>query len=273
MVLPPLVVEAEPVLGLRVLTGVVAVPTLIAVVVLGGAWSLAAVLAGVVVGSLELFSLLRAAGYRPLAPLGLAVTIGVVLDPAFPQLGILQVVFPLGAVAAVAWLMQRDDWSGAIVDWALTFVPALYIGGLLRFFVPLRELPDGVLWALIVLVATWSCDTAAYFVGGAVGRTKLAPSISPAKSVEGAVGGVAAAVVVSMLAAPIGGVGVARLIGLGLTIGLCAILGDLIESFVKRQLGAKDSGEILPGHGGMLDRIDGLMLAVAGAYTYVVATA
>ena len=240
--------------------------------VLGGLWALAAILFGVVVGSAELFGLLRAAGYRPLAPLGVAVAAGFVLDAAFPTLGVLQAVLAGAAVAAVTWLMRRDDWSGAVVDWALTFLPALYVGGLLRFFVPLRELPDGTLWALMVLVGTWSCDTAAYFLGRAAGRTKLAPRVSPGKTVEGAVGGIVAAVAVGIVAAPIAGFGVARLAGLGLTIGICAVLGDLIESFVKRQVGAKDSGDILPGHGGMLDRIDGLMLAAAGAYFYVVAT-
>ena len=256
----------------RFLTGIVAVPALVGVTWAGGPWSLAAILFGVVVGTRELFGLLRGAGHRPLEPVGLAVAVGFVVDAAFPALGALPAVLAAAAVGAVGWLMLRDDWSGAVVDWALTFLPAVYVAGLLRFFLPLRELPDGMFWTLMVLVGTWTCDSAAYFVGRAIGRTKLAPRVSPSKSVEGAIGGIAAAVAVAIVVALIADMGPARLAGLGLTVGVGAVLGDLIESFVKRQVGAKDSGDILPGHGGMLDRVDGLMLAVAGAYFYVVAT-
>lgn len=259
-------------LSLRILTGVVAVPTLIALVVLGGVWSLGGILVGVLVGSVELFGLLRAAGHRPLVPLGMAIAVGFVLDSALPFAGLLQATLALGLVVAASWLMRRPDWSGSSVDLALTFLPALYVGGLLQFFMPLRELPDGMFWALMVLVGTWTCDTAAFFVGRAIGRTKLAPRVSPGKSVEGAIGGVVAAVLAGVVAALTVGYSVPRTAGLGLVIGVCAVLGDLIESYLKRQVGAKDSGNILPGHGGMLDRIDGLMVAVAGAYFYLAAT-
>jgi phosphatidate cytidylyltransferase len=136
----------------------------------------------------------------------------------------------------------------------------------------------------MVLVGTWVCDSVAYFVGREVGRTKLAPRISPGKSVEGALGGIAATVGTAILAAPTidlmaptlalapPRLSMLHLGGLGLVIGVCVVLGDLVESFIKRQLGAKDSGVILPGHGGVLDRIDGLILAVAGAYFYLAAT-
>jgi phosphatidate cytidylyltransferase len=123
-----------------------------------------------------------------------------------------------------------------------------------------------------VLVCSWCCDIAAYFVGGAFGRTKLAPKISPAKSVEGALAGIVAAALIGSVAALTGGHSPIRLAGLGLVIGVSTVLGDLLESFIKRQCGAKDSGVLVPGHGGVLDRMDSLLLAVAGAYFYVVAT-
>ncbi len=259
-------------LHLRILTAVVAVPILIFLVYEGGGWSLAGVLVGAVLGSIELFGLLHAAGYRPLTPVGMVVAIGFVLDTAFPFAGLLQACIAIAGVSAAIWLMRRPDGTGAVVDWALTFLPALYVGGLLRFLIPLRELPDGLFWGLMVLLGTWCCDTVAYFVGRTIGRTKLAPRISPGKSIEGAIGGIAASAAATVTAALMFGFPPLRLAGLGLTIGICAVLGDLVESFVKRQLGAKDSGSLVPGHGGVLDRIDGLLVAAAGAYFYVVAT-
>ena len=259
----------------RILSGVVAVPALIVLVWAGGGWYLGAVLVGAAVATFELFGMLHAAGHRPLAPVGVAVSVGFILDAAFPSpsVGVLQAVLAVAIVVSASWLMRRTDWSGAVLDWSLTFLPALYVGGLMRYFVPLRELPAGMFWTLTVLVGTWLCDTLAYSVGRSLGRTKLAPRISPGKSVEGAVAGVLAAVVVGVGAGLVGEVSLARLAGLGLVVGVCAVFGDLIESFVKRQSGAKDSGMLIPGHGGILDRIDSWLLAVTGAYFYVVATA
>jgi phosphatidate cytidylyltransferase len=129
------------------------------------------------------------------------------------------------------------------------------------------------------------CDIAAFFVGRRWGRARLAPKISPGKSVEGAIGGLAGAVLAAVVLGPILGwllaatglgpgapVSIVRLAGLGLVIGVCAIVGDLMESFIKRQCGAKDSGALIPGHGGVLDRIDSVILAMVGAYFFVVTT-
>jgi phosphatidate cytidylyltransferase len=155
----------------------------------------------------------------------------------------------------------------------------------MHYFIPLRALPDGLFWILTVLVCTWVCDITAFFVGRRWGRVRLAPRISPGKSAEGAIGGVASAALAAILLGPlltwllgtvglgvIGPLGLARLTGLGLVIGACAVVGDLIESFIKRQCGAKDSGALIPGHGGVLDRIDSVLFAVVGAYFFVVTT-
>lgn len=272
-------------LRLRILSAVVGVPILIALAVLGGGWYVVAVTAGGLLASLEVFTMLRAAGFRPVVPLGLALTVAIILDALATDARIMPAILVLAMIVGLIYMMMRPDPAGAMVDWALTLAPAIYVGGTMHYLIPLRLLPDGLLWVLIVFVCTWANDTAAFFVGRRWGTRKLAPRISPGKSVEGAVGGLIGAVLAAILLGPfmqafLGGAGLAlmstggslRLGGLGLVIGVCGIAGDLMESFIKRQCGAKDSGALIPGHGGVLDRIDSVLLAVVGAYFYVVTT-
>jgi phosphatidate cytidylyltransferase len=145
-----------------------------------------------------------------------------------------------------------------------------YIGGLLTALPLLqRDLPQGPFWVTVTIAVTFANDTGAYFVGRALGRHKLAPAISPGKTVEGAFGGLAGGVGMMLLARatffPALTIGDALAIG-----GAGAVLGpagDLLESLLKRAAGAKDSGRLIPGHGGVLDRIDALLFV--GAYVFV----
>ncbi|MFN8521752.1 MAG: phosphatidate cytidylyltransferase [Chloroflexota bacterium] len=258
-------------LRLRVLTGVVGVPVLAAATVFGGLPYLLCVVVPAVIGTLELTSMAQAAGGRPLPLISAALAVAFVGEAAMPGQGLLLIALALAVVASLLTLMAREDWTGAIGDWSGSLAAPAYVGGLLQFYVPLRAMPDGVLLVCLVLGCTFLSDTAAFFVGRRFGRTRLAPRVSPGKSVEGAVAGV----VVATAAALLTGIAVGswlHLAGLGLVIGLCAVAGDLLESFLKRQFGAKDSGTIVPGHGGLLDRMDSLLVAVAGAYMYIVAT-
>jgi phosphatidate cytidylyltransferase len=120
----------------------------------------------------------------------------------------------------------------------------------------------GLAWTLTVIVATWVGDSAAYLTGRALGRHKLAPALSPNKTIEGALGGLAGSIAVSGIAFVAFGLGLwwAGVVA-GSAIGLTGQLGDLVESFFKRQAGVKDSGDFIPGHGGVLDRIDALLFA------------
>lgn len=126
-------------------------------------------------------------------------------------------------------------------------------------------------WALLVLAMIWASDTGAWFTGTRWGRRKLIPRISPGKSWEGFWGGLATTVVVAVLAAPFLGVGLAQLPAMALlavAVCLAAVLGDLFESLVKRQAGSKDSGTLIPGHGGVYDRIDSLLAALPVAVLF-----
>ena len=170
------------------------------------------------------------------------------------------------------WVMLRKNRDGACSSWAFTLAGVMYLGWLASRYVALIELPRGRDWVILALFPTFACDTSAYFVGRALGRHKMAPSISPGKTWEGAAGGVAGAVVVGLgvvwlFKLPIG---VLQTLGLSLVIAIFAQIGDLVESLFKRNMGTKDSGKALPGHGGMLDRIDSVVFAGLVVYYYVI---
>lgn len=149
--------------------------------------------------------------------------------------------------------------------------PRLFFMGLLilvpawQALVLLQGQPDGAWWVLYVFLLVWSADTGAYFVGRAVGKRKLAPAVSPGKSLEGMLGGLALTMLVSFLVAHFTHAaqhtGLAGFLAISLVATLASVLGDLVESMVKRQRGIKDSSQVLPGHGGVLDRIDSITAA------------
>ncbi|HEU0264987.1 MAG TPA: phosphatidate cytidylyltransferase, partial [Geobacterales bacterium] len=153
---------------------------------------------------------------------------------------------------------------------ALFLLGVCYVPLLLSHLVLLRALSDGVLWIFLMMTVVMSSDTAAYYVGSAIGRHKLYPAVSPNKSVEGAMGGLAGSVVGALIfrtlffpSLPLG-----HLLLVALILGLLAQTGDLFESLLKRSFGVKDSGTLIPGHGGVLDRIDSILFAAPAAYYY-----
>lgn len=151
-----------------------------------------------------------------------------------------------------------------------TIFTSVYAGWLLTHLLELRQLPEGFHFVVLVLAATWSTDTFAYFVGVNLGRHKLAPKLSPGKSVEGSVGGVLGSILASVVIGlldnqmPIG-----HYAAVGLLVGTFGQAGDLVESAFKRMAGAKDSGNIIPGHGGILDRFDSLLITSPVVYYYL----
>ncbi|HEY6542479.1 MAG TPA: CDP-archaeol synthase, partial [Ktedonobacteraceae bacterium] len=177
----------------------------------------------------------------------------------------LLVTFPL--------LFFRKQLDGAMVDWSLTLAIAIYLGWPLSLLLVLRGFhmgfSAGLWWLLTLLLGVWGFDTGAFFAGHFFGRHKLAPNISPGKTWEGVVGGLIFSVAAALLftVRPLG-VSWYLAILLGLLIGIAATLGDLAESLIKRQTHVKDSGQFIPGHGGILDRIDSLLFAVIVVYFF-----
>ena len=169
---------------------------------------------------------------------------------------------------------SRKDGRGAVRDVALRLLGVFYISLLFTHFIFLRELPDGQWWLLFALVIVWAGDTSAFYGGRALGKKKLAPVVSPNKTVEGALCGVVGGMVAGVIYVQVFSLSLPFLLTLlmGALAGAVGILGDLTESYLKRWGGVKDSGTLIPGHGGLLDRVDSVLFAVPIVYYFLLFT-
>lgn len=254
----------------RVLSALVAVPVLVALIWLGVNTTAALVAGASAVGIWELYRLSPKG--RVLAPLlfgvaaGVLFTVDAALGRSFTSLLITGVV--LVPLLGMVLLPQQER---APADWAWMVAGVFLIGWTLSLAVLLRRHPDGREWLLTGLILTFAIDTAAYAVGRMVGRRRLAPSISPGKTWEGSFGAVAAGAGAAIAITAGFGLDIAwwQAMALGLLVSVFSQLGDLAESMVKRAAGAKDAGALVPGHGGMLDRLDSLIPAVAVLYYFL----
>jgi len=183
--------------------------------------------------------------------------------------GLLSVIAAL-LVASLVWHVSFARVTTA--DTATTVFGALYVGFMLSYFVLIRELDSGTLLALATLLGVWANDVFAYLVGSTIGKHKMSPNISPNKSWEGFAGGMLFTMLVwvglfFVIDSPMS---LLWHIVIGFTLAIAGVLGDLAESRLKREAGVKDSGSLLPGHGGFLDRFDSLiMVSVVAYYLFV----
>lgn len=168
-------------------------------------------------------------------------------------------------------LCARRTLTHGLMDPAIVAFGPLYIGLCLGHLLLVRAMPDGEFLIFGLFLITWAADTGAYYAGTSLGRHKLAPSISPNKTVEGLGGGLAAAILAAFLAQAwfLPSLTGADCVALACLLTLAGLLGDLAESAMKRGAGVKDSGGLIPGHGGMLDRLDSLLFTAPAFYYYV----
>jgi len=174
-------------------------------------------------------------------------------------------------LAMAAMLLPSASPEHRFADAAVTLFGILYLGLTLGSLVSTRALPGGEWWVIFVALVTWAGDTGAYYAGSLWGRHVLAPAISPKKTVEGLLGGALLAIALSLLARAwfLPDLSLRDACVLGILLTAAGLLGDLCESAIKRSVGVKDSGGILPGHGGMLDRLDSLLFTAPAFYYYV----
>ena len=260
-------------------------PVLLIVLALGGAFLAAAIALVTVLAARETFALLSSAGHPTLPVLGTVLALTVILDAAFP--GVLEgsglLLVAIGIVLVSVASFSRPDPRDGLATWMATIFGALYVS-LLAFVVRLGHAAPAVPtdaplagfgpergWILLLVLAVWSYDTGAFLVGRRFGRERFLEHISPSKTYAGLVGGVVATTVV--VGAGLAGLGhpPSHALVLGPLTALAAQAGDLAESMLKRAANAKDSSTLIPGHGGMLDRVDSFLFAAPVVTLYVVA--
>jgi phosphatidate cytidylyltransferase len=254
----------KPVLRARFLSAVVLVPAIFILAYLGGLAWLALILAAGILAWREMVQLLQRAQFTLDRNLGLIFVIGAVSEAHVYGSGrwSMDLLRPLLAGLIILSLIWALYYKGehATANWGITVASALYLGFLLGHLVSLRQMADGFHWIAYALLLAWAIDTSAYFVGSAWGKHKLWPRISPKKTWEGLAAGSLAALVAGPL---LGGwlVGLHPLWGLllGALVAAVAPFGDFAVSLFKRLAGSKDASHLIPGHGGVLDRLDSLL--------------
>ncbi len=256
-------------LKLRVASGVVGVPLVVLLIWAGDRWYTGAVAAILFLATLE-FQAGRGGWLRPLALIAAAFSAGLAVAAHARGEWMSWVVTALVLIPLI-WITFRGEVAEALPDWLWAVGGVLYLGWLGSHLVLLRDLGEGRDWVYLAVFSTFATDTSAYFVGRAVGRRPLAPAISPGKTVEGSVGGfVFGAAAVVLLNYFLGlRKETALIVPLALLLPLAAQLGDLAESRLKRSMEIKDAGQILPGHGGLMDRLDSILLTIVVVYYYV----
>lgn len=245
-------------------------PTLFWIIAQGGWVYLAVIALALGLAAREYVALFRHHGHRPAGPLIILGVLSLTAARFFTRFDSAPAILTAAALICLTWHLfdyeRGAERSGT--DFAISLAGIVYLGWIGAFLISVRQLPQGEWWLLTALPAVWFADSAAYFVGRAVGRTRLSPRLSPKKTWEGYLAGI--------LAAGAGGAGLAGLWGLaadpsgfrpaaglwlGLAIGTLTPLGDLGISMIKREVQVKDTGRLLPGHGGALDRMDSWLWA------------
>lgn len=270
---------------LRVITAVVGIPLLLALVYfdfrVDTSWFsrvpllILLVGAAAALGAVEFYRLGTHAGARPLTVFGVIWAVLFVVAALFDVDWGTGALLASAAVLPLVWLVvfRRDT---RFQSWVWTLTGILYLGWTLGHYVALRQLDHGRELVILAVFTTFACDTSAFFVGRAWGRHHMAPAISPHKTWEGAIGGFVGAIAAALALRSLLSLGdwslplnYVEAIGVGCLIGVAAQLGDLLESLLKRRAGVKDSGNLIPGHGGVLDRIDSLVFTGVIVYYFV----
>jgi phosphatidate cytidylyltransferase len=254
-------------LTMRIGSGLIIFGMFLGSLLLGGWWFTGFVALVMVVGAGEFYAALRSNGYSPLALFGLLGVLAMAIGARMSGPAAIAGWAAFFAVATVLFFSLSPRRNP--LENASTTIVGLVWAGLLSFAVLIAKGPHPVAYILFVVLVIAFNDTGAYFVGRSMGRRKLAPVISPNKTVEGVIGGLLVALIISAVLTTFPAweeIGLAQGMVTAALVGVVSPIGDAIESMVKRSVGIKDMGSVLPGHGGILDRIDSFLLAVPAVY-------
>ncbi len=258
----------------RLISALILLPIGIAVILIGGGLFDLAMAFIFTLAAYEFVQLMKTGKFAPNLIFAVAFVWVLLLDAVLPRLNLSRPALALLLIAALTWQMRNREGSPT-ANWALTVAGGVYLGVAGAHFILIRKLDYGEWWLLLALAGTWLADSGAYFIGRKFGVHKMTPSLSPKKSWEGLAGGVVFGVIFDALLAVV----LSQLLHinlpwwagavLGLIGALIGVLGDLSISMIKREVGAKDTGNIIPGHGGVLDRLDSLLFTMIVSYYFI----
>jgi phosphatidate cytidylyltransferase len=233
------------------------------------------VLAAAAVGQYEFYRMAQVRGSHPNSVLGIALGALMVLEfyhPLFPEMGSFFLVVASAGLIMVARIFSPRPVEGAIEDAAATFLGVCYVAMLFAYQVGiLLSGEDGKQWLVFLYLIIWASDIGAYSIGIPFGKHRLYAKISPKKSVEGLLGALLAAAAMALLCRVwfMPSLGIGEAITISIVLAVVGTFGDFVESLFKRAAGVKDSGKIIPGHGGILDRMDSMLFAAPVLYYYL----
>jgi len=256
----------------RILTTVIGIPLLIVIIWFGTPWFTILMAVMAVIGSWEFYRLARQSNLQPITYFGMAWVLFLVISPHCPYPLTTPFLITSAIVISLIWLLFRPHREQAFTNWAWTIAGILYIGWMISYWVELRSLTAGRELVLLAMLTTFVNDTSAFLVGRTWGKHALDTSLSAGKTWEGTIGGLLASILAAIILSLIFPIPFSywQVAVLGFIISLFAQLGDLVESLLKRNTGAKDAGKLIPGHGGVLDRLDSLIFTGVVVYYCVV---
>jgi len=260
----------------RVLSSIALIPLLFVVVwLLPSPYFAGVAVCAAAIAQYELYGMAKVRGIAPMATVGIALGALVVINvfrplypyPGWPYFWITVCVLTVMIVR----LFSRRPVEGALEDIAVTLLGIFYAALLFGFPVAIHAGPAGKKWLVFLFLVIWASDTGAYYVGTALGKHRLYEKISPKKSIEGLAGGIFASMLIALLCKIwlVPSVGFLEAAILGVCLAAVGTVGDLVESLLKRSAGVKDSGTLIPGHGGILDRMDSMLFAAPVLFYYL----
>jgi len=224
-------------------------------------------------GLKELYSIAHKLGYRPSYILGSILTFYFITITVYDiyclNYYIENIIITFFIILTFIFQLFKKDYSKALAEISITIFGSIYLGYLLSFMLKIKDLPNGNYYLISLLIITWANDTGAYLIGTKFGKNKIFPKISPKKTIEGSIGGVIFSIAGTFALKNWLNLTFNELLSLGLIISIIAQLGDLFESVLKRGSGIKDSGTLIPGHGGILDSLDSLIFTAPVFYYYI----
>lgn len=225
-------------------------------------------------GLRELYSMARKQGYKPLYILGAILTSYFIFISVYDIYSlnyyIENIVITFFIILSFIIQLFKKNYSKVLTEISITIFGSIYLGYLFSFILKIKDLPNGNYFLISLLIITWANDTGAYLIGTKLGKNKIFPKISPKKTIEGSIGGIIFGIASTFAFKSWLNLTFYELLSLGLIISIIAQLGDLFESVLKRGSGIKDSGTLVPGHGGILDCLDSLMFTAPVFYYYII---